>query len=206
LATHLDLPTLQIAYYAAGPTWKYTFWWREGNSEYAEAQFFARIAEEYSVLSVGVSIEKGLEDRDAARSAKRLMDRKIWDWERLKNRAKDLLRLDVPACASTLSRPLELRFYTHRYLRGKAGPRERRTFVFCEGAWFERHEGGAKPSTILDHVHDLDKRGDYWVNAQFGCDLFLSEVEGMTADAPREYPVEVRSHRERIRPKSVPRA
>ncbi|MEM2112278.1 MAG: hypothetical protein QXX08_10465 [Candidatus Bathyarchaeia archaeon] len=53
--------SFQIASYPVGPAWRHTFWWREGNSEYAEAQFFARIAEEYPVLSVGVSVEKGIE-------------------------------------------------------------------------------------------------------------------------------------------------
>jgi hypothetical protein len=175
----------RIASYPVGPSWRHTFWWREGDCDYAEAQFFARIAEEYPVLSVGVSVEKGLEEPEAAPSAKRatyLMDRKIWDWQRLKNRAKEVLTVDVPACASLVSRPLELRFYTHRYVRGKTTTRERRAFVFRNGAWFERHVGKATESTILGHVHDLDKREDWWVNAYFGCDLFPNEVEGMKPD------------------------
>lgn len=178
--------TVRIASYPVGPPWRHTFWWREGESDYAEAQFFARIAEEYPVLSVGVSVEKGLEDPKAAPSAKRetyIMDRKTWDWQRLKNRAKDVLTVDVPACASLVSRPLELRFYTHRYVRGKTTTRERRAFVFRDGAWFERHIGKATESMIIDHVRDLDKREDWWVDAYFGCDLFPNEVDGLKAES-----------------------
>lgn len=177
--------SFRIASYPVGPAWRHTFWWREGDSDYAEAQFFARIAEEYPVLSVGVSVEKGLEDPEAAPSAKRatyLMDRKTWDWQRLKNRAKDLLVVDVPACASLVSRPLEVRFYAHQYLRGKSTTHERRAFVFRDSGWFERHVGKAAASTILDHVRDLDKRQAWWVDTYFGCDLFPHEVDGMKPD------------------------
>jgi len=187
LAAHLggSVASFRISSYPVGPAWRHTFWWREGDSDYAEAQFFARIAEEYPVLSVGVSVEKGLEKPDAAPSAKRgtyIMDRKTWDWQRFKNRAKDVLTADVPACASLVSRPVELRFHTHRYVRGKVTTRERRAFVFCDGAWFERHIGKATEPTILDYVRDLDHREDWWVDAYFGCDLFPNEVEGMKAD------------------------
>lgn len=67
LAARLGRPAsaVHIAFFPAKPKWKHTYWWREGETDHVEAQFFARIAEEYSVLSVGVSVEKGLEDADA---------------------------------------------------------------------------------------------------------------------------------------------
>lgn len=138
------------------------------------------------MLSIGVSVEKGLEKSDAAPAAKRgtyLMSRKTCDWHRLKSRVKEVLREDVPTWASLVSRPLELRFYAHQYARGRIGMRERRAFVFRDGAWFERHVGKATEAVIVDHVRDLDKRRDWWVDAYFGSDLFPGEVQGMKPDA-----------------------
>jgi len=188
LATGLgrSATNFRIASYPVGPAWRHTFWWREGDSDYAEAQFFARIAEEYPVLSVGVSVEKGLEDPNAAPAAKRatyVMNRRTWDWQRLKNRAKDVLTVDVPACAELVSRPFELRFSSHQYVRGKATADERRAFVLLDGTWFERHVGRVTESTIIDHMCDLDTRREWWANVYFGCDLAPHDVEGMKADA-----------------------
>jgi hypothetical protein len=199
--------SFRIASFPVGPVWRHTFWWREGDSDYAEAQFFARIAEEYPILTVGVSVEKGVEKPEAIASAKRttfIMDRKIWDWQRLKNRAKDVLATDVPRCASLISRPVEIRFYTHRYDRGEVTTRERRAFVFQGGGWFERHKGKASVPTILDYVRDLDKREEWWVDAYFGCDLFPEEVEGMTADSLAGILSSFADIRRRIRPGAHP--
>lgn len=204
LATRLSLPagSLRIASYPVGPAWRNTFWWREGESDYAEAQFFAQIAQEYPVLSVGVSVEKGLVDPAAVPAAKRatyLMDRKTWDWQRLRQRAKDVLSEDIPACASRVSRPLQLRFHTHRYVRGKSTTPERRAFVFREGAWSERHVGRATEQTIVAHVRELDKRDDWWVNAYVGCDLFPGEVEGMKPETLADLLSSFSAIRKRIR-------
>ena len=136
LAARLGRPAsaVHIAFYPVGPIWKHTYWWREGETKYAEAQFFARIAEEYPVLSVGASVEKGLEDTDAVPSERReafLMDRRTWDWQRLKSRIRDVVKTDVPACASLLARPIELRFSASQYARGRTtGMRDRWAFVF----------------------------------------------------------------------------
>ena len=70
---------LRIASWPVGPRWRYTYWWREGKSNYAEAQFFASMAQEYPVLSLGVSVEKGYEGRQRAKGELR-MDRRSWDW------------------------------------------------------------------------------------------------------------------------------
>lgn len=66
LAERLQRP-VRIADYPKGPNWRHTFFWREGTLEYAEAQFFVRIAGEHPVLSAGVCVEKGLEERSALR-------------------------------------------------------------------------------------------------------------------------------------------
>lgn len=174
---------LQIAFFPVGPVWKHTYWWREGEADHAEAQFFARISREYPILSLGVSVEKGLEDSDAAPFARRhtfLMNRRTWDWERLKGRMHDVLKTDVPACASLLERPFVVRFSAQQWVRGAATAEQgRRTFVLLNGRWFERYVGTATESAIAETLRGLDERKDWWVNAYFGCDLSPHEVTGM---------------------------
>jgi hypothetical protein len=189
LAVKLGLPppSLHIAFYPAGPTWKHTYWWREGEVDYAEAQFFAQIPEDYPVLSVGVSVEKGLEEPDAAPAARRdrwLMNRRTWDWPRLRSRIDELLKADVPACALQLARPFELRFYSRQYAQGEATTaNERSAFVFVEGAWFQRRLGKVSEAAIAERLSALDAQRDWWVNAYFGCDLSPEEVQGIKPDA-----------------------
>jgi hypothetical protein len=55
-----------IHYFPARANWKHTCWWREGLDAYAEAQFFAHIAEAHPVLSLGVAVEKGFTTVPAA--------------------------------------------------------------------------------------------------------------------------------------------
>jgi hypothetical protein len=40
-ALKLGRGTLHISNYPTATNWKHTYWWREGDIEYAEAQFFA---------------------------------------------------------------------------------------------------------------------------------------------------------------------
>ncbi|HXG45650.1 MAG TPA: hypothetical protein VNJ71_12940 [Gemmatimonadales bacterium] len=54
---------LQIANYSVGPQLKHTFWWREGSTDDAETQFVATISRKHPVLSLGLSVEKGLEGK-----------------------------------------------------------------------------------------------------------------------------------------------
>lgn len=204
LSAQIGGPSLRIASYPVGPAWRHTFWWREGNSEYAEAQFFAQIAEEYPVLSVGVSVEKGIEKPEAVPSVKRktyTMNRKTWDWQRFKDRGRDTLATDVPECASLVSRPIMIRFYVHKYDRGEVTDRERRTFTFNNGDWFERGIGKITESTILDYVRDLDQREDWWVDTYLCCDLFPNEVDGMKADIIASILLKFDAIRKRIRPR-----
>ena len=46
LCAALGLPKdgLRIAFYPAGPQYKHSYWWREGDTDYAEAQFVAASA------------------------------------------------------------------------------------------------------------------------------------------------------------------
>lgn len=191
LADRLNQPPsrVRIANYPVGPAWKHTFWWREGDVEYAEAQFFAQIADDYPVLSVGVSVEKGLEDETCAPAGQRdkyVMNRQSWDWKRLIRLASVVLDADVPACARALSRPLSFRLFLLQYQSGEVIRRERRTFVFAGERWFERHVGTATPAGITECLQELDQRRDWWVDAHFACDLPPAEADAMSAEAATE--------------------
>ena len=48
---------LRIANYPTGPSFKHTFWWRESETDYAEAQFVAAISKEHPVLSLARSYQ-----------------------------------------------------------------------------------------------------------------------------------------------------
>jgi hypothetical protein len=105
--------SLQIANYPVGPSWKHTYWWREGKRDYAEAQFFVQIAREYPVLSVGISVEKGFEDDQALPANRQTLDRRFWDWQHLVNDSLALLQEDLALVADHLSHPFYVRFHEH---------------------------------------------------------------------------------------------
>lgn len=53
---------LSIGFYAAGQTLKHTFWWREGDTPFVEAQSILAIGQHCPVLSAGLSVGKGFAD------------------------------------------------------------------------------------------------------------------------------------------------
>src|SRR5262245_47967491 len=71
---------IRRAAYPVGPAWRYALFWREGDVNFAEAQFFASLSPDYPILSVGVSVEKGLEGTSAGTDEARVMNRSSWDW------------------------------------------------------------------------------------------------------------------------------
>ena len=78
LCVGLDLPPkrLKMAHFPVGTNWRYVFWWRENDVDYAEAQFMASISKHHPVFSLGISMEKGREIPDK----KPHLDRDKWDW------------------------------------------------------------------------------------------------------------------------------
>jgi hypothetical protein len=208
LAAGLDQPpeTLHIKSYPVGPTWRHTYWWREGHLDYAETQFFAQISEEFPVLSVGISVEKGLENDEAAPPGF-LMDRTTWDWQRLVDRASEVLGVAIPECATALRRPVALRLNATRYDPGKTTQSERTTFrkafVFIAGSWFERHSGTASPPKIVEHRSDLDRRAEWWVGASVVCDLGPGEINGMSPGALASLLLKFAPMRQRLRAEAV---
>jgi hypothetical protein len=172
---------LQIAQYPVGPQFKHTFWWREGDRDYAEAQFFARVSGDHPILSLGVSIEKGLEDLSgiaATRQGAYRMDRKSWDWPKLLKRAGQLLTEDVRTSAKKCDRPVCIRIVSHQPSLDEVR-RHSRTFVLFQDRWFERHVGTSDTKKVTAYLGEVDKRRDSWVVVYIGCELSPTEVEGM---------------------------
>ena len=173
--------SLRIANYPVGPVWRHTLWLREGEADYAEAQFFLQIARDYPVLSLGVSVEKGLETSDLppAEAGKLSMDRRSWDWQRFVGTHAAVLKKDVPSVASNLQQPLTVRFQVKR--QREVLEDESRTFSFVKGHWFERHKGRAKATQIAEHLVALDQRMDLWVIVHFAVDLSLRAADDLSA-------------------------
>ena len=174
---------LRIAGYPIGPNWRHTFWWREGREDYAEAQFFMRIDRDCPVLSLGVSVEKGLEDKlgGSGGADPDQMDRRTWDWQRLVDHRVEMLQTDVPEVARALSRAVNIR--VRSYSPGHTPRAECRTFSFVSDRWFKRHHGTAEVLTIASHLETLDRCVDQWVDVYCGIDLDPAAAEGLTAEA-----------------------
>jgi len=169
--------TLRIRNFPVAANWKHTYWWREGDIEYAEAQFFAQIAQDYAVLSLGLSVEKGYENPRATAEPGKLMDRRTWDWPRLMNHVDALFVTDVVATAEFLQGPVNVRM---RSKQVPEGAWRTRTFSFSEGSWFERHVGRVEPEVVSDHVRELDRQQDSWAIIHFAHDLGPIDVDGLS--------------------------
>ena len=74
----LRLQTTPAAKHGSTP-----FWWRETELEYGEGQFVAAISKLHPILSLGVSVEKGVTVATASRSRRMRLDPSVWDWRRL---------------------------------------------------------------------------------------------------------------------------
>jgi hypothetical protein len=179
-ALSLNPGSLNITNYPPATNWKHTYWWREGHTQYAEAQFFAQIAKEYPVLSLGIAIEKGFEDAEAAKTPQALMDRGVWDWPRLVGHIDALLSVDVPAAARALRSPVNLRITTKAVVGGEGRGWRTRAFSYVEEGWFERYVGAVEPATIVTHVSEIDKQKNSWAIVHFAHDLSPAESEGLS--------------------------
>jgi len=178
-----DSDEIHVAAFPVGPAWRYALWWREGNDDYAEVQFFAGLSQEHPILSAGISVEKGLEGAAATKARPtQSLDRATWDWPRFVERVEHLLEKDVPECSHRLGRSLVVRFRASGRGTESEGQRETRAYLYEGGAWFQRHKGIATVSDICDHVRELDSREDWWVNTHLCCDLTAAEVSNMNSD------------------------
>ena len=197
------------------PSW---LWWRESEKPYREAQFFAGLALEYPILSIGVSVEKGFFERQPAhesptslrgvephpKSEKEWMDSETWDWHRLVAHRLAILE-EVPAICERIRRPVLVKLHK-KDSEDRTSEKWNRTFVYHEDSWFERHKGSIEPEEICSHIEGLDGQKDHWIDALFCCDLGPRDVDGMTTDQFAEILVSFAPLRARIReePDSAP--
>lgn len=201
LSTALGRGKLKIKKIPAASKWKHTFWWREGTVDFAEAQFFMRIAEDYPVLSLGVSVEKGREGAAAdslPQGDSERMDRTTWDWQRFVGRLDEVLRDVVPGCADQLKRPLNLRI--HVYHPGASSHVESETFCYTEKRWFHRYRGHGDPAGIVRRLQVLDGDVEKWVVVHFAIDLDPTAVQGLKPSDAASLLVRFEPIRRRLRP------
>lgn len=190
---------LHIANYPTRANWRHTLWWRDGKEDHVEAQFFAQIAKEHPVLSLGISVEKGLEDQQAAGPKYNLMVRPKWDWVRLVQHLPALLKQEVFECAAQLGSPLLVRLRARCINNGETLLQKRRTYALVDGSWFDRHKGTTTPQEIAGEVCSFDSKADWYVDLHFCCDFAPEEVDGMRADEAAEILLKFNPIRVRLR-------
>lgn len=195
MAIGLSADALKIRSFPVGPAWRHTFWWREGDSDYAEAQFFMQIAH-YPVLSLGVSVEKGREDAVAA--GDKLMNRRSWDWQRFVDHCAIIFETDVPAAAANLPQPVNLRVQLLPRGVERAGLDDR-SFSFVDGRWYERLRGSADVGAIRDYARAVDQLQDCWGLVYFAMDLSPEAVEGVSPSTVARYLSAFEPIRQRLR-------
>lgn len=181
LCSALGLPagSLRTKSWPVGPAWRNTFWWREGETDYAEAQYYLNIPERYPVLSLGVTVEKGREESLTGRPGEHMADRSQWDWQRLAESRSEIVSRDVPTVAKSLGMPLNLRFRVH--VDDREDVDNSRAFSYVGSQWFWRHKGTTPPQDIADHIDLLDQQRGSWVDTFLAVDLAPAEVDGMSA-------------------------
>lgn len=157
---------------------RHSIYWREGDVNYAEAQFFASISQHHAVLSIGVSVEKGDES----------VDHRTWDWPHVLKVVPRLVKDKLPALAEQLPRPLVI--WLQPSLRAKQIEQGSRTFMFEERQWFERHIGKVAVEKIVQAIADADKNTELWVNLHIGYELSEADASGLT---PAEFAERLRA-------------
>ena len=181
LCVLLGLPSkgLRISTYPTGVAWRHTFWWREGDLDYAEAQLFAQISQTYPALSLGVSVEKGVENPAASRRPEQMMNRNTWDWPRLVQNTAAVLAAVADTAAATRS-PINLRTRTRSFLDQGVRAWQVRCFSFVGDGWFERHVGVSDAAEITEHITELDDQKDNWTTVHLAYDLAPGDVADLS--------------------------
>lgn len=166
---------LGIAFWPVGPSWKHIVWWRKGERSHAEAQFLMEVAGEYPILSLGVSIEKGFVESADDRHR---MDRSTWHWSVLLDAGHDILATDVPAIHARAGSPIAIRARVRR--DGMLAEAESATFVYADGRWWKRCEGGVDAGVIVDKLREFDRLEQDWVDLHFVEDIPAEALENLT--------------------------
>ena len=203
LCAALDRPkdSFRIKGYPVGAAWRHTVWFREGDLDHAEAQFFLQVARHYPVLSLGVSVEKGLESASIRANDPERLDRGTWDWQRFVSCCSTVFTDDIPALAANLEQPLTVRY---RVARGHSALEDdSRAFSYVDRSWFDRHRGHIGVPDILAHVEVVDKYPDCWVSAYFSLDISDQVAGGMSPSAVADLLVRFDPLRRRLRGQPV---
>lgn len=192
----------RIESYPIGPQWCHTYWWRQGELNYAEAQFFAQISQDFPVLSLGVSIEKGYEEDSVRQEPEKFMDRLVWDWPRLTEHISTICSTDVVEAAAKLPepKPINIRTRSQRYETKGLECWKTRIFSYVDDQWFERYKGRVQPEIISSYIHELDRQRDSWVNVYFACDFGPKEVDDLSDFEVATILIAFDSIRRRLRP------
>lgn len=146
-----------------------TRWFREGNTNGAEAQFTAEIDLRSPVLWLGIGVERGAAQQENLEAL---------DWTRM-------IRTPPQRLGSTLAqlgggdRPLFVRVETAA---------EADVFVLIDDCWYRRsYKRGDSTkvewSAVVASIRDLDQSGDTWGRVLFAHCFFPPEVEKLTPDA-----------------------
>ena len=194
---------LTIKGWPVGPAWRNTVWWRESEDGYREAQYFLQILRDCPMLSLGLSIEKGLGTMAWGAAHYMPDDDPSWDWRRLVHLATPLVDAHIPAAASSLGRPVTLRFRVHHNHNEQRETTifhdESRAYTFASGEWFARNVGHASVADVVGHIRHLDGRRERWVDASITVDLGAEAADGMTADAVAALLLHFEPVRQRLR-------
>jgi len=127
------------------------------------------------------------------------MDRATWDWQRLLERRKKVLGVDVATAAANIGRPIYVRVRTWSG-SGQPTSSETNTFSFSEGTWYERHRGPTSAEAIAVHLEMLNQLSDQWVEIYFEIDLDPSTAGGLTPDGVAGMLMGFAPLRRRLRP------
>ena len=139
----------------------------------------AHIDDACPVLTLGITVEKGIEDPAHVSDPSELMVRGDWDWSNLMETAPEIIETTLPACAKILKRPVFLRCYG-----SVPGTKEQRRkhYGFVDKRWFRRHEGGVETGSIMEALRTFDSHKNWWVDVFIGCDFSPSEVAEMDTE------------------------
>jgi hypothetical protein len=148
-----------------------TYYLREGDRPFLEAQYYMSLDRACRTLSLGLSIEKANE---------KSMDRKEWDWARLVALGREGLVARLTAASNKLVRPVALVIESHE-VHGEQEtdePRETVPFVLDGDHWLIRAVR-VTPKHVFDYLREIDGREDWWADVWIVADFTEEEVSTM---------------------------
>ena len=175
----MDRASLKRRGYPVHQNFRHTLWWREGEHNFAEAQFAAYMDRSAPMMMLGLTVEKGIESNSPTSGEFDLMDRAIWDWPKFVNVASRIVNEMIPECVKKVGKSAHLGIHAF----DQDSKPKNRDYYSCTGKeWFRRHEGAVDSGRVVGAINDLDEP-DYrncWVDVYIGCFYSPAEVGEMT--------------------------